>query len=267
MMRGNRGFTLIELLVVIAIIAILAAILFPVFLMVRESGRLTVCQNNVKTLLQACILYENDYSKILPGSMGGWTNMSVMWCAKIDPYLKQLKKSSTTGDFDMGGVFVCPSRYPSRNRTYPQDPISGTLVRTYGYNYYYLGGDPNNPSNPGYHSLSEVVKPTKTIRLLESWRFDSSGSNSAWGLFTMGCGSMMCYPPSTSVCRPDYVWPPGWHNGKSVVGWFDGHVTTALLPPPEPPGAPHTPNPYVGILVKSLSGAIDPYFRLAPPKP
>ena len=261
-----RAFTLIELLVVIAIIAILAAILFPVFTRAREAGRKSVCQNNVKMILNACSLYENEYSKILPGSMNGWTSMSVLWVVKIDPYLRQLKKADTSGNVNLGGVFVCPSRYSSRSRT-NYEPIPDTLMRCYGYNHVYLGGDVNKPSNPGYHAIGEVVKPTKTIRILEGWRFDSNGANSAWGLYTRGCGSMMCYPPSSSICSPSYVWPPGWHGGLSVVGWFDGHVTMVALPPPEPPGAPHTPNPYVGILAASYANAKDPYFRLSPPKP
>ncbi len=267
MNKTTRAFTLIELLVVIAIIAILAAILFPVFIRVREAGRRTVCQNNIKMLLTACTMYEDQYSKMLPGSMNGWTSMSVLWCVKIDPYLRQLRKTTTAGEFNMGGVFVCPSRFASRSRSSPYDPVSGTLVRTYGYNHTYLGGDVGNPAKPGYHALSEVSKPTKTIRLLEGWRFDSNGATSAWGMFTLGCGSMMCYPPSSSICSPSYVWPPGWHNGLSVVGWVDGHVTMVSLPPPEPPGAAHTPNPYVGVLAPLYAGANDPYFRLLPPKP
>lgn len=140
-------------------------------------------------------------------------------------------------------------------------------MRCYGYNHVYLGGDVSKPSDPGYHSPGEIVKPTKTIRLLEGWRFDSVGSLSAWAVYTQGCGSMMCYPPSNSICSPSYVWPPGWHNGLSVVGWCDSHVTMTRLPPPEPPGAPHTPNPYVGILTLTYANQKDPYFRLSQPKP
>src|SRR2546428_224894 len=56
-----KGFTLIELLVVIAIIAILAAILFPVFAQAREAARKTSCLSNVKQLALACIMYQTDY--------------------------------------------------------------------------------------------------------------------------------------------------------------------------------------------------------------
>ena len=65
-MRKNRGFTLIELLVVIAIIAILAAILFPVFARAREAARKTTCISNLKQIALAALMYAQDYDEALP---------------------------------------------------------------------------------------------------------------------------------------------------------------------------------------------------------
>jgi len=62
----KKGFTLIELLVVIAIIAILAAILFPVFARARENANRTGCASNLRQLSQACIMYAQDYDEMLP---------------------------------------------------------------------------------------------------------------------------------------------------------------------------------------------------------
>jgi len=72
MKRTRHGFTLIELLVVIAIIAILAAILFPVFAQAREAARRTTCLNNVKQNTLAALMYVNDWDETFPNSGGGW---------------------------------------------------------------------------------------------------------------------------------------------------------------------------------------------------
>src|SRR6266511_3335108 len=72
--RERRGFTLIELLVVIAIIAILAAILFPVFARAREAARKTACLSNVKQLGLASNMYKQDYDEAYPDSRDTWFN-------------------------------------------------------------------------------------------------------------------------------------------------------------------------------------------------
>src|SRR5579863_528760 len=67
-MRVRTGFTLIELLVVIAIIAILAAILFPVFAQAREKARQATCQSNEKQIALAFLMYNQDYDERFPGA-------------------------------------------------------------------------------------------------------------------------------------------------------------------------------------------------------
>jgi len=272
--ESGKGFTLIELLVVIAIIAILAAILFPIFAQAKEAGRKSVCQNNLKQIGNACLMYENDAGgKCLPGSIpdrngnGSCWDMNELWVTRIDPYLRQLKKADNNGEMNMRGVYTCPNRPMSMSKTAPPQPLPETLVRCYGYNYYYLGGNPNGTGIEAkwYHAQAEVTQPTKTIRALEQWRYDSA----IWASYNKGCGTMMCYPPGTlpSIATPTYVWAPGWHNGQSGVLWFDGHVTFAKFSPPAPPGSSIVGDPYTGIMTKGPSGALDPYFRLRSPKP
>ena len=108
MNTGNRGFTLIELLVVIAIIAILAAILFPVFAQAREKARQTSCLSNGKQIGFGLAMYVQDYDETMPtglphtASINGWVASSDYWSrepydSQLAPYLKN------------DGIFNCPS--------------------------------------------------------------------------------------------------------------------------------------------------------------
>jgi prepilin-type N-terminal cleavage/methylation domain-containing protein/prepilin-type processing-associated H-X9-DG protein len=95
----HRGFTLIELLVVIAIIAILAAILFPVFARARENARRASCQSNLKQLGMGVLQYSQDYDERLPLATYGFsTGGPDGWQAEIYSYVKS------------GQLFACPSR-------------------------------------------------------------------------------------------------------------------------------------------------------------
>src|SRR4028119_1740562 len=91
----RKGFTLIELLVVIAIIAILAAILFPVFARARESARRASCQSNLKQIGLGVMQYAQDYDEQYP--MAAYDNFQGGWPLTTQPYLKSLQ------------VFRCPS--------------------------------------------------------------------------------------------------------------------------------------------------------------
>src|ERR1700710_862380 len=86
----RRGFTLIELLVVIAIIAILAAILFPVFAQAREKARQASCLSNEKQIGLAILAYVQDYDETYPqGSYMDPTDTSpTPWMHTVDPYVK-----------------------------------------------------------------------------------------------------------------------------------------------------------------------------------
>ncbi len=96
--RQGKGFTLIELLVVIAIIAILAAILFPVFARARENARKSTCQSNLKQIGTAYQMYGQDYDeRIAPNSLS-YPGYGTVWTAYLlQPYVKNSK------------VFQCPS--------------------------------------------------------------------------------------------------------------------------------------------------------------
>lgn len=144
----RRGFTLIELLVVIAIIAILAAILFPVFARAREKARQSSCLSNVKQLCTAALMYAQDYDDRLPFA----SNYGQYWYMVLQPYVKNSQ------------LFVCPSK--------PRDPLG------YGWNYNGCGYAPGvaySPPRTGpiYEGVSLSVflspGPAETIMLGDNW--------------------------------------------------------------------------------------------------
>ncbi len=136
--QGTRhGFTLIELLVVIAIIALLAAILFPVFGRVREGARKSSCQSNLKQIGIADLQYQQDYDEMsIPGRLGGPGTLAFSWTTLVMPYLKNSQ------------ILVCPSDVPT---------TTGPITCGYTYNFYAgintAGTDPRR--------LSSVILPAQ----------------------------------------------------------------------------------------------------------
>src|SRR5271166_3182933 len=116
----KRGFTLIELLVVIAIIAILAAILFPVFAQAKEQAKKTSCLSNVKQQGLAFFMYANDNddwtemfkNKFTTDSNGNWLSGGY-WFDNLQPYVKNF------------GVIYCPDRSLVDNGEKKAEPYSG----------------------------------------------------------------------------------------------------------------------------------------------
>ncbi|MBU0607580.1 MAG: DUF1559 domain-containing protein [Armatimonadetes bacterium] len=162
----RKGFTLIELLVVIAIIAILAAILFPVFAKAREKARQSSCLSNVKQIMLAILQYTQDYDEVLPNlTLAGGPYGQVPWNAQIAPYIKNAQ------------VFVCPSKKFNHCSTvgawayvawHDYWPIS------YGFNTWRGGGTPQTGPWVGYYSprgqsLGWVKRPAEVIFIGDHW--------------------------------------------------------------------------------------------------
>jgi len=194
----RRAFTLIELLVVIAIIAILAAILFPVFAKAREKARQSSCASNLKQMALACLQYVQDYDEKLMGHIQGTRNtfypptgFFLDWQMQIHPYVKNNQ------------MFDCPSWTGAWAGPAARDSSLG-----YGMNYwvtYYY-----------YYStaqLSLITQPAETI-----WFTD--------------CNYYVCYPSYYMVLDPANVTygTNGTarlqlrHNDGVNANFIDGHV-------------------------------------------
>jgi prepilin-type N-terminal cleavage/methylation domain-containing protein/prepilin-type processing-associated H-X9-DG protein len=107
----KRGFTLIELLVVIAIIAILAAMLFPVFAQAREKARQATCLSNVHQLAQAALMYAQDYDERFIGYYAGSDRKQLLY-----PYTRS---GANNADANGNQLWYCPStEYPGRQASY-----------------------------------------------------------------------------------------------------------------------------------------------------
>ena len=181
----RRGFTLIELLVVIAIIAILAAILFPVFARAREKARQTSCLSNLKQLGLGLMMYTQDYDEDTPFAYsgasypgGGWWVGT--WKERLYPYVKNYQ------------IYQCPSQPLSL-------PPAG--YGNYGINAY-IG------ETISYVNMAQVTKPAETFAIGENadgdWVIEPNGN--------------YCTPPFAET-----GWVVPIHNNGSNFAFLDGH--------------------------------------------
>ncbi len=218
---ARRGFTLIELLVVIAIIAILAAILFPVFAQAREKARATTCLSNEKQIGLAIIQYVQDYDETFPLSefAANTASPGYTWENAIQPYVKA---GTANGTYSVtGAIWVCPSfahaeeteQYKGLDNVFAwsanepiayakvDEPSNKIMVFEGGSNY--PAGD---PSNWGYRDSTSA-----------EWFWTSDKNTNA--AFAKDCDGTM--PGNWSGCNR---YPRYRHNGTSNFVFIDGHV-------------------------------------------
>jgi prepilin-type N-terminal cleavage/methylation domain-containing protein len=185
-MKRRPGFTLIELLVVIAIIAILAAILFPVFARARENARKANCTSNVKQIIMAVLSYAQDYDEtLIPGACPPKGSSYIYWYELLDPYLKNAE------------IIRCPSM-----------KHAGYGGLGYGWNYLEFGYWPSSPGTGWCTHLGEVENPAETILLGDS---EDLGARAAPQYFFY-------------LYRRHATYLPKRHLDGGIMGHVDGHV-------------------------------------------
>jgi len=189
-MYRRSGFTLIELLVVIAIIAILAAILFPVFAKAREKARQSSCLSNVKQLCLAILQYAQDYDeRMMPRYYTGFN-----WDKQIAPYIKNTQ------------IFMCPS----------------TNAYSYGYAQDYLSW----AALASFQSPAETVMLCDVGMVFNS----AGGTSWDWHVNRPSLFGNPPAPPADELNLPvpgDPQWyarPRPIHNDGCNVGFLDGHT-------------------------------------------
>jgi prepilin-type N-terminal cleavage/methylation domain-containing protein/prepilin-type processing-associated H-X9-DG protein len=225
----TRGFTLIELLVVIAIIAILAAILFPVFARARENARRASCQSNVKQILLGVMQYTQDYDERYPftrntavTATGNIPSSPRNWYSAIQPYLKSTQ------------IYQCPSDSSTvaANYTGPSDYHVSYAVNA---NFGELSSAVN---------LAALERPASLVYMTDAGlRADgnqgvvipAAEKNGGDRLLAFASGARAAGAPTAGAPVPatnnndNQMAPNPRHLETAVVGFADGHVKSLRL--------------------------------------
>jgi prepilin-type N-terminal cleavage/methylation domain-containing protein/prepilin-type processing-associated H-X9-DG protein len=221
--QNKRAFTLIELLVVIAIIAILAAILFPVFARARENARRASCLSNMKQMGLGFMMYVQDYDESYPfyqhtdGTVpetGWWYNANLWyWMNSIYPYVKNSQ------------IFRCPSSL-NQGTSY-----SSLRVANYGVNQYVIGSSSSSPIK-----LAQINTSSETYMIMDAGQYNLSyAAASSTAPAAGGQAGSSNYVPGACVFNGTTMASVSWswqrddcntyrHLGGVNIAFADGHA-------------------------------------------
>lgn len=224
-MKKGRGFTLIELLVVIAIIAILAAILFPVFAKAREKARQTSCLSNTRQIATAFISYAQDYDEAFPAACtwcnrlndgtGYWQNDATnnQYFEQISPYTKNWQIFTCPSHTLSGSG--CPNRSTCHHGTwhYVGNLVPSDWRLSYGYLECVMNSWRSDIGGQGEYKLASATQPAEDMICAESCGLINW--DGYWGAFRVGYANGCCQTSGDQNTR---------HNGGSNIALVDGHA-------------------------------------------
>ncbi|MFA6665322.1 MAG: DUF1559 domain-containing protein [Armatimonadota bacterium] len=210
-LRRDRGFTLIELLVVIAIIAILAAILFPVFAKARDKARQATCTSNLKQIGLALMQYAQDWDETLPWALLGWSTpeeKKATWSVAIASYI-----GLSTNKSNQRTVFLCPS-----DNTWGNPIMAANYIgkSSYAANLGVMDRQVSSiiGGQVGGRRLAEITSPPTTIMLVEVHTDNHTiGYQDSNSVYYSGANIV----PDSTV--------KGVHNGGNNWAFCDGHIS------------------------------------------
>jgi prepilin-type N-terminal cleavage/methylation domain-containing protein/prepilin-type processing-associated H-X9-DG protein len=200
--RAPRAFTLIELLVVIAIIAILAAILFPVFARARENARRASCQSNLKQIGIGIMQYVQDYDERVPARWNTGGGGTSYWMSVIYPYIKSKQ------------VYTCPSAPKVAGGFYPSDDTNGLWTSTDSITYGY------SPSMTTGVSGIKITQIDTVADVFTLWDITTTGTNVSSPTAQMQPSAYTVTDGRTDMMRVQ----PGRHFDGDNYAFADGHV-------------------------------------------
>lgn len=218
MMFRNKGFTLVELLTVVAILAVLAALLLPVFATARHASRASVCASNLRQLSKATLLYTQDYDECFPLAFyrvqqGDGVCLRTVW-GSLRPYLKDERVALCPADTQPTELTLLGTARPVATPLCAGEPVQVSLMP----NWCLTVNTATYPETPPV-SLARLPFPSSTGFWFDGWFGSQDGSR-----FEPYSGVDPRHGHTTQVPARVFQGTETRYQGRGQASFVDGHV-------------------------------------------